>query len=299
VKTKLKGFTLIELIVVMAIFGAIMFAAMGLMSPVGKQFSSTSQYENARSSIDNVSRYISGTLRYADRCMICAGSIYNIDYDDSTGNAPTDVQSKVAKFGEYYFKDNYQIDKEHVYVLTFNNATGDIYKYDFENTAGNYTFTQVANTKGYNPINDALFDDYQFKYYIGSWDYMQDDSGDYTLQKQSNDGSGTNTIISANNMAFTIDVFKKYTDSSGNITTKALQQCSVTSFSLINTALYPLRPDLDDDGVQKTTDNGEKMWKEDSDVSGFYAPIINDGDTTIPLNADDNFFIIYTLPQKY
>jgi prepilin-type N-terminal cleavage/methylation domain-containing protein len=52
-KKKIKGFTLIELIIVMAIFGAIMAAAVGLMSPVSKVFRNTAQYEQTRAAIDN------------------------------------------------------------------------------------------------------------------------------------------------------------------------------------------------------------------------------------------------------
>ena len=42
---QLKGFTLVELVVVMAIFSMIMFGAMQLMDPVSKIFQRTSNYE--------------------------------------------------------------------------------------------------------------------------------------------------------------------------------------------------------------------------------------------------------------
>ena len=71
IKTKkLKGFTLIELIVVLAIFSMVMFGALALILPVSNQFRSTVRFENVRANLDNIRLYIEGSLRYADRAYL-------------------------------------------------------------------------------------------------------------------------------------------------------------------------------------------------------------------------------------
>lgn len=287
-KKKVKGFTLVELIVVTAIFGIIMAAALGLLSPVQRQFTRTAKYEGARSAVDNVNRYISGSLRYADRLMICAGSTYNTT--DADGNLVIDqsaINSKVAKFGEYYFKDNYSIDEQELYVLSFDNSTGDVKKYTYKNSAGSYVFN-MQGTPDLNPINSAITDDYQFKYYIGAYDYVNE-GGVYTLKKQANSVG----MLGSNSVSFTVDVFKKYASKP----LEPLQECSISTFTLVNSSLYPLRPMLDDDGNIKMDDTGKTMYKYDNTVVSPYY-IINENNGT-PVDKEDNFFIIYTLPKKY
>ena len=104
---KVKGFTLVELIVVVAIFGIIMAAALNLLLPVGKQFTTTAEFEGARSSVDNVSRYISGSLKYANRCTLVAGK----DYYDGAGDIDTSkMETEINDFIKYYYDDNLDID---------------------------------------------------------------------------------------------------------------------------------------------------------------------------------------------
>ncbi len=71
---KVKGFTLVELIVVMAIFGMIMAAALSIINPVGELYQNTSSYETARSSSSNVRQYIEENIQYADRFAAVIGS---------------------------------------------------------------------------------------------------------------------------------------------------------------------------------------------------------------------------------
>ena len=80
---QLKGFTLVELVVVMAIFSMIMFGAMQLMDPVSKIFQRTSNYETSAATVDNVKRYIEGSIRYADFINVYEGSY--MQYDPSSG----------------------------------------------------------------------------------------------------------------------------------------------------------------------------------------------------------------------
>ncbi len=64
-KSKLKGFTLIELIIVLAIFSGLMVLIMSFIDPVSRQMTDTSVRERTASYVDNISDYFDGSLRYA------------------------------------------------------------------------------------------------------------------------------------------------------------------------------------------------------------------------------------------
>lgn len=69
-KKKLSGFTLLELIIVMAIFSAICVGAMAMIRPAMQLFHRTSSQEMAGADIDNITRYLQDNLKYADRVNI-------------------------------------------------------------------------------------------------------------------------------------------------------------------------------------------------------------------------------------
>ena len=73
---KFKGFTLIELIIVMAIFTGIAVGAMAMIKPVMKLFNNTAELEKSSADADNIRRYIEDNLRYANRLFNCVG--YNL-----------------------------------------------------------------------------------------------------------------------------------------------------------------------------------------------------------------------------
>lgn len=66
-KNSLKGFTLVELIIVMALFSLIMFSVLQLLTPVSKFFVRSANFESSTACLDNMKRAIEGNLKYADR----------------------------------------------------------------------------------------------------------------------------------------------------------------------------------------------------------------------------------------
>ena len=64
---KLKGFTLIELIIVCALFSMILSGALSVLRPVSLLYKQNVKYESARATSDIVSTYLEGVLKYADR----------------------------------------------------------------------------------------------------------------------------------------------------------------------------------------------------------------------------------------
>lgn len=78
-KKNLKGFTLVELIVVMAVFGIIMLGALQFLDPVNRMMKGASLQEANSATVDNIKRYFEGTLRYASSVYIHNGDLKEYD----------------------------------------------------------------------------------------------------------------------------------------------------------------------------------------------------------------------------
>lgn len=105
-----KGFTLIELIIVMALFSIVMYGVLQFLDPVTKFFVRSSNFETTTSCIDNMKRAIEGNLKYADRVRAFAG------FDATT------IDGNVEDFWEDFFKDRELMDcKGNIYVMAFDN----------------------------------------------------------------------------------------------------------------------------------------------------------------------------------
>ena len=92
---KHSGFTLLELIIVMALFTIIMYSAVQLMQPVSKYFVRSSNYESSTACVDNMKRAIEGNLKYADRVRVYAD--YNPYMDDPYYPEYSDPAKTIAK----------------------------------------------------------------------------------------------------------------------------------------------------------------------------------------------------------
>ncbi len=141
---KLKGFTLIELIVVMAIFSVIMFGAMQLIQPVSNIFTTTYKQESVAASTDNIKRYIESNLRYAQYVRV-------------TDSAPS--HADLVKFvddyynGWVYYKDEttYDYISGDLYVMKIDNANGGkISQWALEYKAGD---VRATGTPGTGPLD--------------------------------------------------------------------------------------------------------------------------------------------------
>ena len=74
-RKNLKGLTLIELIIVMAIFGILMTAVMQVITPLNKLSKRASIQEANAAVVDNMKTYLEGTLRYADCIEVFNGGL--------------------------------------------------------------------------------------------------------------------------------------------------------------------------------------------------------------------------------
>lgn len=133
-KRLLKGFTLVELIIVMALFSLVMFSVAQLLSPVTKFYVRTSNFESSTACIDNMKRAIEGNLKYADRVRVYQGY-----------NPAADRDNQVTEFWEEFFKDRQLID-----------CKGTIYVMEFSNNVPNLTVDAANNwvISGYSNLED-------------------------------------------------------------------------------------------------------------------------------------------------
>lgn len=230
--TKLKGFTLVELIVVMAIFSVIMFAAMNLMQPVSKTMVQSQTYENGNAAVQTITGYLEGQLTAAEFLDVYNYKLSDIDRDD------------IAKeFAEYYYEGvlksgsgdgnpgspavKYASGKVHVMVVNNENlnAAGEVntvienYVYDVNTfQPGAVTVTPDSSLTVPSAINKAYYDDYTFQIKLGTYDdtTFQDETPlDYlTFAGNANSKNTTFTIRSTTNKKINDTVYSFLTTAS-------------------------------------------------------------------------------------
>ena len=132
-KKNLKGFTLVELIVVMAVFGIIMLGAMQFLDPVSRMMKGASLQESNSATVDNIKRYFEGTLRYASAVDIHNGDLSELDDTGmnrvAIGGTEEERQTKAVKnFVNDYFRDmadsNNDPIKGEVHLMKIDNDNG-------------------------------------------------------------------------------------------------------------------------------------------------------------------------------
>ncbi len=109
-KHRVKGFTLVELIIVMALFSLIMFSILQLLTPVSKFFVRSSNFENTTACVDNMKRAIEGNLKFANRVRCYVDYLpYTAEHSsmDPGDYAPTaTLQRHVQNFYDEFFGRN-------------------------------------------------------------------------------------------------------------------------------------------------------------------------------------------------
>lgn len=203
---KLKGFTLVELILVMAIFGLLMVGAISLIDPVSKIFQSANMSEKSYSYTNNIQTYLQGTLEYSDNMRVYTANheIKSEKYDiNNLDKNETNDPPKVLTNSDGVFTDQEILDLVEEYrkcyydnIISYDGVTkkekttkGKIYVMHLKNsdrgkiTVRTFDFnshkklTDVYNPSGTFPaevdqLNKAYFDGYgskySFKYVFGA-----------------------------------------------------------------------------------------------------------------------------------
>lgn len=164
-KKNLKGFTLIELIIVLAIFGLILTVVMSFIDPVGKIMKKTSTRERTAAYTDNISEYIDNSLHYAKYMRIYEGGFcqYNTDPDSDAKFEPIDEETAVKNLIDGVLND--AVDKNgnrlkgNVRVMKFINTgdgslePGHIYETCYDFSAGAKPMKLKVDEAGF-PVRD-------------------------------------------------------------------------------------------------------------------------------------------------
>lgn len=128
-KSKLKGFTLVELIIVMALMSILMVAIMNMFRPIREIYVDSTQYETQRTSQNGIVQYITESVRYSTDLGIYNNTITsasgavdgfitayckNNNITDASGNviSPydsaelTNIKNEIKKYAEIIIIDN-------------------------------------------------------------------------------------------------------------------------------------------------------------------------------------------------
>ena len=100
IKMVKKGFTLVELIVVMAIFSIIMVVVMSLIDPVSKIYKNTALAEKTYANANSIQTYLQTHLEYVESIMPATSN--NIGNKDGTVTSD-EIRALVEEYGKQHF----------------------------------------------------------------------------------------------------------------------------------------------------------------------------------------------------
>lgn len=216
-KKILKGFTLLELIIVMAVFSLIMLGAMSLVDPVSRIYKHSNDFEKTYSYVDNIQNYIQGSLQYADNVWVYQGN--------DTTFTPANLQQEAFDFKEAFYKDivntkngttvDYTTGKIHIMMLLNSDyvdpVSGTSYKkgqildrtIDFDSHCSIGTFGGITS---YTPqLNNDFFEGkFSFDYVLGASSLVKTGSSVMVNSLAPLNVEGMAASLNPNNFAFTI-----------------------------------------------------------------------------------------------
>lgn len=181
-----KGFTLIELIIVMAVFSIIMLGAMSLVDPVTKINTKASTNERTSAYVDNIQNYLQGSLQYADNLWVYQGTL------------PSDTKDLAFNYKEAFYHNivntkngitvNYAKCKIRVMTILNSDSTiggvdfkkGQIVMQDVDYSSDEGTAKALSAPSA--ELNDVFFSDkYAFDYVLGQGNFVKDGTNSMEL----------------------------------------------------------------------------------------------------------------------
>ena len=145
---KLKGFTLIELIIVLAIFGIILSVVMSLLDPTSKIMKKASTRERTAAYADNISEYITNSITYAKFIRVYDGGFCSNDGSKSALSGTLVAQEQEAALDLVGEMLNDARDRNG------NPVTGKVHVLKFINTAVSDADVNLEEGKIYESVYD-------------------------------------------------------------------------------------------------------------------------------------------------
>lgn len=265
-KKKVKGFTLMEMIIVVALFGLIMAGALSLLQPLNRVYKDTMQYEGARATVDNIKMYIEDNVKYSRILHVYTG-INNIE-DISTipehsliSSTMASNNNLVAPYGAVdYLRNRYLLGdvgyqyssstlkrvtkaEDIVYLIHIDNpeydSTGSI-KYDLSNiditnpdNRGKvtvYTYINgIEQTSERKVLSDVAYREYSFALNLGE---LEVDASNNPIKDA---GNYKYTQFQPSKFAMTINIYaNKRNPSLNQHYAEDTRITSVATFALVN-----------------------------------------------------------------
>lgn len=156
---KLKGFTLVELIVVMAILAILMAAIMNMMKPIRATYVDSTYYERERNTQSGIAQYIGESIRYATNL-----GIYTDD-KTASGKTPSSVNT-VRDAIDQFITETGITDESKINVITIDNKTA--YAYNNSNYYGRLVRTKAPGSTGAYTAKAAIADNTEARLALGS-----------------------------------------------------------------------------------------------------------------------------------
>ncbi len=274
---RLKGFTLVEMIVVVCLFMIMMACVLSILKPMQKVYKDTYEYTDGQAVGDIAARYIEDELRYANR-------LYLYDQMDLESDEISFIDDEVQKFRtDFYFKNSGDLKKinqkepDMIYVLKISNPD-DESDMDSRGQVSRWTYDGGANQASQYKewaVNEGIYNDesrnarYSFRFDMGTWTE-----------------SGVLTAASPSNFTMDMSIFR----SKRNDTTLGETYMKQTiAFSLVNIARNSaiLQENIDvinTDTSEKSTQTVSRYQYHDS--------------TTLSTTVGNDVYFIYTKVPK-
>jgi len=330
-KQKLKGFTLVELIIVMALFTLVMYSVTQLIDPVSKYFVRSSNYENTTACLDNMKRSIEGNLKYADRVRVYehfnpyADSYSSHDHATikDMNYAPSSTLSmQVEAFYDEFFEERLFLDSSGtIYVLVFDNTqlisdtdlsnnysnisdyTNDqlnsgkmvMYQFPFDSESGAGLGSPTI-TDWY--VNQKLYGAFDYRFDLGSFAASESSDSDSSDESSAGGGAPSNSFDPADcTITITASEIRR---EELKLTRQATNQTNTASFSMKNvldasvkytTALFDYKTILNPDYDPATDPMTEKYIQDTANPVPRYVSLQTGTDSF------DGFYFIFTMPE--
>lgn len=247
-----KGFTLTELIVVMAIFGVIMAAAMQMIQPVSKTLQLADAHENGNAVVSNISSYIKGQVSPAEFVTVHnevpydgSGNINMSTVDGWVHDYATTHYRGIVKGGTNANSPAFADGTIHVLFIE-NNENGRISTVTYDNVVfGSGTppfstggappvFTVPAVSTANVPeiaVNKAYYDNYDIQIKFGNYENI---TAFDAAMAAPDDFSSMASNINSKNTVFTIKATKHQTASEISRGATPISFLEHSAMSLVN-----------------------------------------------------------------